>query len=470
MLTKDIREARKNKISFGMLAVAFLFLFNPNMAIIDPLPDIFGYLILSVALSKISMISESLYDAKRAFERLVIVDAGKIVSIFWVFGMDALSERNISLLLWSFVFAVLECIFAIPAYIKLFDGFTSLGNFYPNVAILGRKGAKRASYTDAIKSFSIFFVIFKALLTVLPELTALTTSQYDETSYLVNLYRYIGVIRGFCIIPVLAVGFAWLVSAIKYFRRASNDKDFVNAINEEYAKKKITRNGAFVIKDVRIASIFLVMASIFTIDFSFDGVNILPDILVVIALSISLFYFSRAAKIKKSFAVVTFLLFTVATLFEDYIRYYFADNFYYNAINKNGEAFGYYLATVIAVAVEGAIFVLLYVAIARALRFVVSEHTGYVVGREIESEGEKKQILAVQNRLNKNFSSLIDFAVLCALADTFASLYGAFYAFLNKNFGWMTLLSLIFALLLVGMTVKAVSELKEAVQTKYMLQ
>ena len=52
MLTKDIREARKNKISFGMLAVAFLFLFNPNMAIIDPLPDIFGYLILSVALSK----------------------------------------------------------------------------------------------------------------------------------------------------------------------------------------------------------------------------------------------------------------------------------------------------------------------------------------------------------------------------------------------------------------------------------
>ena len=154
-----------------------------------------------------------------------------------------------------------------------------------------------------------------------------------------------------------------------------------------------------------------------------------------------------AAKIKKSFAVFTFLLFTVATLFEDYIRYYFADNFYYNAINKNGEAFGYYLATVIAVAVEGAIFVLLYVAIARALRFVVSEHTGYVVGREIESEGEKKQILAVQNRLNKNFSSLIDFAVLCALADTFASLYGAFYAFLNKNFGWMTLLSLIFALL-----------------------
>ena len=469
MLTKDIREARKNKISFGMLAAAFLFLFNPNMAIIDPLPDIFGYLILSVGLSKISMVSETLYDAKRAIERLIIVDAGKLVAIFWVFGIDAVSERNTSLLLWSFVFAVLECIFVIPAYIKLFDGFSSLGNFYPNTAIHGKKG-KRTSYTDHIKGFSLFFVIFKSVLTCLPELTALSTVSYDESSRFIDLYRYIGVIRGFCIIPVLFVGIAWLVSIIRYFLRISNDKAFTVAVNEEYSKRKTTKNGAFVIKDVKIATFFMLLASIFTIDFSLDGVNILPDILVVIALAISLFYFSKTAKIKKIFAFFIFFLFTVSTLFEDYIRYYFADNFYYNAINKNGEAFGYYLATVIAVAIEGLLLVLLYVLMARALRAVISEHTGYVLGKEIESEGEKKQILVVHTRLNKNFSKIIDFAVLCALADTFGALYGAFYAFLNKSFGWMGLISIICGLILVGMTVKATSELKEAVQTKYMLE
>ena len=116
------------------------------------------------------------------------------------------------------------------------------------------------------------------------------------------------------------------------------------------------------------------------------------------------------------------------------------------------------------------LLVLLYVAMSRAIRSVVSEHTGYVLGKEIETDGEKKQILAVQSRLNKNFYILVDFAVVCALADTFGSLYGAFYAFLNQNLGWMSLLSIICGLLLVGMTVRAVSELKEAVQTKYMLE
>ena len=165
-----------------------------------------------------------------------------------------------------------------------------------------------------------------------------------------------------------------------------------------------------------------------------------------------------------------FAFFALVTVFEDYIRYYFDNNFYYNAISKNGEAFGTYLATVIAVAIEGVMLVVLFAVMAKAIRAVVVEHTGYVLGKEIASEGEQKQIAVVQARLNKNFSKLIDFAVICALADTFGSLYGAFYAFLNKNFGWMSLLSIICGLLLVGMTVKAVSELKEAVQTKYMLE
>ena len=114
--------------------------------------------------------------------------------------------------------------------------------------------------------------------------------------------------------------------------------------------------------------------------------------------------------------------------------------------------------------------VLVYFSVARAMKSVISEHTGYVLGKEIDSEGEKKQILAVQGRLNKNFYALADVAILCALAETFNSLYGAFYAFLNKNLGWMSLVSISCGLLLVGMTVKAVSELKEAVQTKYMLE
>ena len=460
MLTK------KKNISYGMFAFAFIFLFNPCVSVIDPLPDVIGYIILSVALSKISMLSETLYDAKRAFERLVIIDSGKILSLLWIFGVDSVHERNTSLLLWSFVFGVLEIIFAVPAYLKLFEGFSYLGDFYPNTSIHQKKGKRKYSYTDFIKLFSVFFVVFKAVLTCLPETAAI----YDESSPFRDIYRYIGVMRALCIIPVLIVGTVWVVSIIRYFRRISRDQIFVYAVNEEYSKKKMTKVGAFVIKDIKIASVFMIIASAFCIDFNLDGINILPDVVVIISLGISLFYFSKTAKIKKTFALLTFAFFTAATLFEDYIRYYFAENFYYNAIDKNKEAFAIYLLTVIAVAVEGILLIFVYLSMARALKSVVLDHTGYVVGKEIDSEGEKKQILIVQKQLNKNFSFLADVAIICALADTFASLYGAFYAFLNKNFGWMPLISISCGLLLVGMTVKAVSELKEAVQTKYMLE
>ena len=94
----------------------------------------------------------------------------------------------------------------------------------------------------------------------------------------------------------------------------------------------------------------------------------------------------------------------------------------------------------------------------------------YLLGGYCGTAAEQKQIEVIHNRLSKNFSRLADFAAICALADLFYSLYGAFYAFLDKNYGWMSLVSVAAGLLLVGMTVKAVSELRESVQTKYMLQ
>lgn len=460
----------KNNIQWGLMALACVFLFNPNISIVDPLPDLIGYILISVALTRLAMINEGMYEAKRAFERLILIDAGKILSIFWVFGIEAPSERNSSLLLWSFVFGVLEILFAIPAFIKLFDGLSSLGDFYVNTSIHGRKGSGRKSYTEKIKSFSIFFVVFKAAFTCLPELTALTSMTYDDSSAFVNLYRYIGVIRLMCVLPVIIVGVAWLVSAVKYFLRIKKDTEFSGALGKEYFDKASNYKGDFIIRDVKLATAFLVVASILTIDFELDKINIIPDVLVVVAMGFSLFYFSKTAKFKKALPIISFAFYTVASVLEDCARYYFDNNFHYNAIDKSEKAFTFYIITVVAVAIEGICLVFMYSAVAGSIKSVIRERTGYVVGKEIHSEAEERQIGVLQNRLSRNFSYVLDVAVLCVFADVFYSLYAAFYVYLNKNFGWMSLISVGAGLLLVGMTVKAVSELREAVQTKYMLE
>lgn len=465
-----MKMAEKKQIPWGLFIIASIFLFNPHIAIFDFLPDFIGYIILSIALTKLAMINDHLYEAKRAFDRLIIIDIGKILAIFWVFGMTFGNEQNSSLLLWSFVFGVLEILFAISAFAKLFEGFSTLGDFHSNSSIHGSKRRDGKSYTQRFKSLTSVLRVFKAVMAVLPELSVLETMTYDETSRFTYLYRYIGVMRGFCFIPVLIIGIVWLVCAIRYFSRIRYDKDFVISVDEEYSSKQISKSGMFVVRDVKIATLFLVLGSILSLDFIFENVNIIPDILVVPFFALSLFYFSKVSNFKKKFAIASLVIFSIVSILEEVLRFYFFEEFYYNAINKNGEAFYTYLFMVGTVAIKGILLVVVFVAISKAIKTVIKDHTGYVLGREIHSEVEQNQIAEVHKQLGKNFSRLSDFAAVCVLADLFASLYGAFYAFLDKNFGWMSLISVACTLLLVGMTVKAVSELREGVQTKYMLQ
>ena len=101
---------KKKIIGRAPLILGFLFLFNPNITIIDFLPDFIGYILLCVSLSKIADLNDHLYDAYTIFKRMILIDAGKWLAIFWTFSMPVVSEKNSSLLLWTFVFAVVELI------------------------------------------------------------------------------------------------------------------------------------------------------------------------------------------------------------------------------------------------------------------------------------------------------------------------------------------------------------------------
>ena len=229
-----------------LLAIGFAFTFNPNVAIIDPLPDIIGYAIISFALGRLAMINQTLEEAKRAFEKMMLVDGARLLAIIWIFGMEALSERNTSMLVWCFAFAVLEGIFLIPAYIKLFKGISELGDFYSGTAIHEKAKRGRLSHTEKIRNFAIAFVCLKAIMNVLPELSVLSDSSNVEAVYVSSLYRYIGVLRGFCFIPVLAVGIVWLVREIKYFKRLRCDVELNASLEKAYAAKEEKQKGLFV--------------------------------------------------------------------------------------------------------------------------------------------------------------------------------------------------------------------------------
>ncbi len=463
-------SARAEKIPWFAMALSFVFIFNPNISIVDVFPDIFGYIILSLSLVKLSMVCEGLEDARRAFEKMILIDGGKILALLWVFGIDATSERNSSLLLWSFVFAVLETAFLAPSFVKLFDGLSELGNFHDNTAVTSSKKVGGQSYTDKLKNFTVFFIIFKAVLAFLPELVDLTNSSYNENSLFFGMYRYIGVIRGLCVMPVLAVGIVWLIRSLKYFSRIMADKTFCNSVESVYREKIMPKDGIFTIRNVKIATWFFVAAAILTMDFKLDGVNIFPDIVVIAFMIPALVYFRKSTKISVKAPAIMMGLYALSAILSNLADTYYQSNYTYNAMEKSSEAFATYLFYVGTVALHGIIFVILLSVVFREIRKVVQAHTGYVCGKEINSEGEQARILEVQNDLNKNFLRVLDVAVIYVASDILCSLYGAFYAFMDKNMGWFAVINIICAIIFIAMTVRAVSELREAVQTKYMLE
>ena len=145
---------KKEHMGLIWLIPALIFFCNPNLHLLDFLPDFIGYIFLCKALSKLAELNEGIEKAVGLFRKMIWVDLGKWLVLFFTFSMSAAGEQESSLLLWTFVASVVELIVLIPAYTKLFYGITKLGYFYPNTAIFA-KVKNRRSATDRAKKRTI---------------------------------------------------------------------------------------------------------------------------------------------------------------------------------------------------------------------------------------------------------------------------------------------------------------------------
>ena len=457
------------RIPWMFIAVALLLSFNPNIAIIDIFPDFVGYMLLSFVLGRLAALNPTLEEAKHAFEKMIIIDGGKILAIVWIFGLEALSERTTSILVWCFAFAVLEGIFLIPAYLKLFKGISELGDFYPSQRIHEKTGKSRFSRTEKIRNLTVAFIIFKAFMTVLPELSVLSNSATDEISYGNSLYRYIGVMRGFCVIPVLVFGIVWAVRLFKYFKILSTDTELNGALKNEYNQRLEKRPGLFIKDNVKTACWFMLIGAVLTLDIRLEKINVLPDVLALAMFIPAYAFFSRDTALDKKKIRIFAILYGFMSVAANALEIYYVESFTYNAMNKNVEAFVTYTTGVAFTAIQGIMFICLLGAFFKEIKKVIASHTGFVLGKEIHSEGEEARIAEIHKELDHSFTIAFNLAMIYVVSDVVYSLYGAFYAFANVNLGFLNVVNICCGALFIGYLFKAMSDMKEAVETKYML-
>ncbi len=477
-------SSKKNIIRSAPLVFAFLFLFNPNFTVIDPLPDFLGYILLCMGIYRLSDIHEKIGDAYNAFKKMIFVDAGKWLAVLWVFGMSVPSERNSSLLLWTFVFSVLEIIFLISAYNKLFDGLIQVGYLYPCNAIFGKR--EKTSRTDKVRAFTIVFVISKAVLGFLPELTDLASSSYDETGSTIvnNLSDYKNFLRMIAFGFALIIGIAWIISIISYFRAIAKDRQFEEALSNKYISDILPKRGIFARRNLVTVISILAIAICLTVDFKVDSQNIFPDFLAAIMFTAALIFIQKIVDFKFKVWGITTIAYFLTSVASAVIEFKFFERYEYGDIIKSDEVKAFYVILTSVNVLKALCFFFLVFLICKALCKVVTEHTGYVVGRERIDESEKRLIAEAQKELKRGFIFTAVAAAVYAVSDICFDIFSPILALMpprlvkiNDNLfdigpseTLMVVINLILATVFIIMFFRALFALRHAVDTKYMLE
>lgn len=362
---------RKIKNSYPLVILSLIFLFNPNVNLIDVLPDFIAYLLLVLAIGALSDAVPYLAECKEATVKLLLVSVIKIPALA-VMRANLISGKDI-VPLFTLVFAVLELILI---YSAVSNGFKALGYIgertdSSSVRDSFKVGIGGRSTPEGLRIMTFIFFASKATLNVIPELFLLTPEETELRKRLADAYPTVLVIS---ILTALVIGIIWLTHALSYVRAIKAGKDIGNAIESLRAKESPDRISEKERLKKLLASLTLLSASsllIFDITISdFGGYNILPHFIYGILLFCSVYNFSSDKRIKLGL-IASASAHAVCSLLSHFFTVRFFDTYSYADIEYSVSAQdAYFPIKLFSVLELGCILLLLSAAAVAAVGFI----------------------------------------------------------------------------------------------------
>lgn len=284
--------SQAKRARLGLLIPALVCFFNPQIGIVDLLPDVIGALLFVKLLKHAADLSPYFKEAREAFIKLAVTDLIKFFCQFSVMGRATLGTGDMSAML-SIAFLVLEVIFSFTAIKYLFDGL-----FY-----LGERSDAKALYTpfpvlrttgphldpERVKVLSFVFFALKPLLAALPELLRLSRDPMNESASDPSVYYPRAVLL--CASLVLVLGILWLYLSLRYLGAIRREGRISDVLRDRLSTQELAlyedrvRRGTF-----RIAGYELIVSSVFLLTVrleDYGGINMLPTFLLPLLLLIA---------------------------------------------------------------------------------------------------------------------------------------------------------------------------------------
>ncbi len=454
-------------VGWGGIIAAIIFFFNPDIGIIDILPDFLGFILLCASIKKIAGIDDRVSEARELFRRMIYLTLVKFILIFVMFGFIPTTDQSVSMLMFTFIFSVLEIVTVVPAVIKLYDGILYLSSRHEGEAAFRpakKRKRSRSGYektvTEKVRNITVAFIIIKSVCRTLPEFAALTEQTYDETAA-GQLYLFKDLFREFGVLIALIAALIWIIPAIRYVNLLRRDKKLLENLSLIYKNEVLTKTDRLARSAVRTAFGYFGAAAVLTLDFYIDNINILPDILSALCAIAGLLLIRKYVKGWK-IGIAVSGIYGILSLAADAAGYYFNTNYYPEAIMRDEETYNAFIMVCGINAAVAAAFI----AFAAVLLFVVTKdiiinHTGFsMTTNDTYNPAEKVRLLHIS--LIRKLTLPMVFASLAAVIFDLSELYiGTF------NFLWFVqfLLSGLFAYSFI----KNLMEINEQISYKYML-
>ncbi len=352
-------------LRLGLIGLAALFFANPCVAIIDFLPDAFGYLLLWAALYYVADLHPYLAEARSGFLRMAMIDAFKVASLFFLVTVASRDEQPTMQLLFTFVFAVLDLIYALPAWRNFFDGLFGVisqdGDLRRyDLISRGRGGRIRRtrSLPEVLRGGTTAFILWRAALTTLPEMTALSAFEHsgNVTNFDRDIYEFRGlfVFLSFCLLAL--IGLIWLIRMLRLTHRLYGDAEMIRCLTDRYSIDVLIDEGLFTRRYSKLALLICTLGALFSVDFYIEELNVIPDLVSVLLFVFAVLALRRCAD-GWQIPLALLGLWGSASGFATWCERYFHGSFYPALVYKKAEAYTRYQLMCVATAAEQITFI-----------------------------------------------------------------------------------------------------------------
>ena len=338
---------KKTKLGLGWLIPGVIMLSNPVIAFYDILPDCIGYLLLCVALFRLADLNSSVADALKRFRTLIWINIGGLLMQYYIYNVLAkepkLNPQEIPtmVLLCAFIMAVPQIYFAVPAYRDLFKGFWELAERHDGKAVFNY-GKRNTNLCERMRRASGVFVILSAILSVLPEMSVLTTFEYELEKLPFDWYGFVWLFRVSAAMILTVLFLVWITRFIRFVLLFSRDREMMDSIEERYARDILPQSDMLSMRRLRFGIVFLTIGAALTINICIEQQILVPNLLCAIFTCIGVLIFGEDLKQTKPFFIACGAL-GVLSIGELWLNNYYTKQYSYELSGWDPDAYKLFL-------------------------------------------------------------------------------------------------------------------------------